>query len=50
MGFITEFIGRITIEDIGYKAVASIISKECSIHTDIKGTQQRKSVAIMRAI
>ena len=49
-GFITEFIGRITIENMLYQGVASITSKEWRMHIKMKGTQHRKSVVMMMAI
>ena len=49
-GFMTELRGKIIIENRGYQEEASIISKKCSRHTTMNGTQQRKSVAIIADI
>ena len=45
MGFITELIGKMTIENSAYQGVASKTSREWRQQTITNGTQQKKSVA-----
>jgi Ca2+/Na+ antiporter len=46
----TEFMGRMIIENTLYQGLASMIFRECRIQMIMKGIQQRKSVAIMMLI
>ena len=49
-GLMTEFIGKITMENMLYQGVALITSKEWRTHTTMNGIQQKKSVVMMMAI
>ena len=49
-GLMTEFIGRIMIENTGYHPDASITPPKCRKQTTVNGIQHKKSVSMMAEI